>query len=117
MPSVPQPTSRCSSVEPVSEGAPGPAPGSREALDYRDASRATLAVVLSCLGLLCLPPFSAVGLWMGVAEQRGIDQGVRDAANRRRAGVAVTIGAIGLAIWGVVLVSALLMLGLEIAPE
>lgn len=89
-------------------GLPGPAMG-QPAMGgaggmavYPEASKATTALVLSILGILCCGPLSAVGAYMGRAEQQAIRSGLRDPKNQGMATAAFVVGLIGLVIWALV---------------
>lgn len=71
---------------------------------FPEASKATTALVMSILGLLCCGPLTAVGAYMGRAEQQAIEAGRRDPKNQGMATAAFVIGLIGLVLWGLALV-------------
>ena len=82
---------------------------------YPEESRANRALLLAALGVPCLLPFAAVGFWTALSEQRAIDEGRRDPAMRSRASLALGLGAFGLITWGLVLVTAFLIAGINFA--
>ena len=84
--------------------APGGFPGAPVGMGaaYAESSQATMALVLSLLGLICCLT-SPVGAYLGYAEKNAIDAGRRDPKNRGMAQAAFIIGLIltGLSVLGV----------------
>ena len=66
---------------------------------YAESSRATTALILSCIGLFCCGLPALFGIYIGRQEQKGIRAGLRDPSKEGMATAAVVIGAAVAALW------------------
>lgn len=77
---------------------------------YPENSQATLALVLSILGVLCCGILGIVGLVIANNEKQAIAAGRRDPTNQGMAQAAFIIGIVGIALWVLGLIAQLTIL-------
>ncbi len=99
-PTSPPPGFPPSGIPPVQTGGFPAAPSGGFQANYVEQSQATTSLLLSIAGFFCCGLPAGVGVAMAYAENKGIQEGRRDPANKGVAITSLVIGGIALVLWG-----------------